>query len=70
VGLQTASSLAASTKAKDEVRFEYRLQSPSGHVQFGPRTESQYRNTVDGEDLLTPVAMRAAETIVTRKEHK
>jgi hypothetical protein len=69
VGLQTASSLAASTKAKDEVRFEYRLQSPGGHVQFGPRTESQTA-TVDGEDLLTPVAMRAAETIVTRKEHK
>ena len=69
VGLQTASSLAASTKAKDEVRLEYRLQSPDGHVQFGPRTESQTA-TVDGEDLLTPVAMRAAETIVTRKEHK
>jgi hypothetical protein len=69
VGLQTASSLAASTKAKDEVRLEYRLQSPDGHVQFGPRTESQTA-TVDGEDLLTPVALRAAETIVTRKEHK
>ena len=69
VGLQTASSLAASTKAKDEVRLEYRLQSPGGEVQFGPRTESQTA-TVDGEDLLTPVAMRAAETIVTRKEHK
>jgi hypothetical protein len=69
VGLQTASSLAASTKAKDEVRLEYRLQSAGGPVQFGPKTESQTA-TVDGEDLLTPVAMRAAEAIVTRKEHK
>jgi len=69
VGLQTASSLAASTKAKDEVRLEYRLQSPGGQVQFGPKTETQIA-TVDGEDLLTPVAMRAAEAIVTRKEHK
>lgn len=69
VGLQTASSLAASTKARDEVRLEYRLQSPAGQVQFGPKTESQTA-TVDGEDLLTPVAMRAAEAIVTRKEHK
>ena len=69
VGLQTASSLAASTKAKDEVRLEYRLQSPAGQVQFGPKTESQTA-TVDGEDLLTPVAMRAAEAIVTRKEHQ
>ena len=44
-------------------------QAPGGQVQFGPRTESQTA-TVDGEDLLTRVAMRAAEAIVTRKEHK
>lgn len=40
--------------------------SPGGQVQFGPKSESQTA-TVDGEDLLTPVAMRAAEAIVTRK---
>ena len=68
-GLQTASSLAASTKAKDEVRLEYRLQSADGQVQFGPTTEHQTA-TVDGEDLLTPVVMRAAEAIVTRKGGK
>ena len=57
VALQTAASLASSTKAKDEKRLEYRLQSPDGQVQFGPKTETQTA-TVDGEDLLTPVAVR------------
>jgi len=68
-GLQTASSLAASTKAKDAMRLEYRLQSASGQVEFGPKTESQTASA-DGEDLLTPVVMRAAEAIVTRKTEK
>lgn len=65
-GLQTASALAASTKAKDQVRLEYQLQSASGQVQFGPKTEEQTAS-IDGEDLLTPVVTRAAEAIVTRK---
>lgn len=65
-GLQTASSLASSTRAKDEVQLEYRLQSADGHVEFGPKTEHQ-KATTDGEDLLTPVVTRAAEAIVTRK---
>ncbi|HEY7290179.1 MAG TPA: hypothetical protein VH583_10110 [Vicinamibacterales bacterium] len=65
-GLQVASSLAASTRAKDEVRLEYRLQTTGGQTQFGPNTERQSAK-VDGEDLLTPVVMRAAEAILTRK---
>jgi hypothetical protein len=68
-GLQAASSVASSTKAKDEMRLEYRLQSAAGQVQFGPKSESQ-RATADAEDLLTPVVMRAAEAIVTRGAHK
>src|ERR1700730_14924941 len=68
-GLQAASSLASSTKAKDEMRLEYRLQSAAGQIQFGPKSESQTA-TADGEDLLTPVVMRAAEAIVTRAGHK
>jgi len=68
-GLQTASSLAQSTKAKDELSFEYRLQSPDGKVQFGPKTEKRAAKT-DGEDLLTPVVTRAAEAIVTRTTGK
>ena len=68
-GLQTAASLAASTKAKDEMTLEYRLQTAAGEIRFGPKSESQKAST-DGEDLLTPIVMRAAEAIVTRKGEK
>jgi hypothetical protein len=64
-GLQTASALASSTKAKDEMRVDYRLQSATGQVQFGPRSETRTAS-VDGEDLLTPIVTRAAETLVMR----
>lgn len=65
-GLQAAASMAQSTKAKDEVSLEYRLQTADGHVAWGPKTERQTAKA-DGEDLLTPVVSRAAEAIVTRK---
>jgi hypothetical protein len=68
-GLQAASSMAQSTKAKDELSLEYRLQSPDGKVQFGPETEKRTAKT-DGEDLLTPAVLRAAEAIVTRASGK
>jgi len=68
-GLQTVSSLAQSTKAKDEVSFEYRLQSADGKVEFGPKTERRTAKT-DGEDLLTPLVQSAAEAIVTRTGSK
>ena len=68
-GLQAVASIAQSTKAKDEVRLEYRLESVGGQVQFGPRTETR-KATVDREDLVTPVVMRAAEAIVARKNKK
>ena len=51
------------------MRFEYRLQSISGQIQFGPKTETQTAK-IDGEDLLTPVVARAAEAIVSRKSAK
>jgi hypothetical protein len=63
--LQTVASLAQSTKAKDEISLEYRLQSADGQIEFGPRTERRTAKA-DGEDLLTPVVTLAAEAIVTR----
>jgi hypothetical protein len=65
-GLRTAASLASSTRAKDSMSLEYRLQSSTGDVRFGPRTEAR-KASVDGEDLVTPIVMRVAEAIVTRK---
>ncbi len=64
-GLQTVSSLAQSTKAKDEISFEYRLQSADGQIEFGPKTERRTAKS-DGEDLLTPVVAHVAETIVAQ----
>jgi len=64
-GLQAVSSLAASTKAKDELRLDYRLQAVTGHIELGPKSVTQ-KASADGEDVLTPVVMRAAEAIVTR----
>jgi hypothetical protein len=60
-GSQAVTTLAASTKAKDEISLEYELSSPRGR--FGPKTEKA-RAKVDGEDLLTAVVQRAAEIIV------
>ncbi len=68
-GLQTVSSMAESTKAKDEIHLEYRLQSADGQVQFGPQSERLVAKS-DGEDLLTPAVMRAAEAIVSHKTGK
>jgi hypothetical protein len=68
-GLQTAGSLAEATKNKDELRLEYRLQMSDGQVQFGPQTEHRTAKA-DGEDLLTPVVMSAAEAIVSRMPGK
>lgn len=67
--LQAASSIAQSTKAKDEVSLEYRLQSADGAVQFGPHTERRTAKT-DGEDLLTPLVAQAAEAIVSQQPAK
>jgi hypothetical protein len=61
---QTASEMASSTKAKDEMRVEYRLASVSGGQALGPKTESA-KATVDGEDLLTPLVERVAEAVAT-----
>jgi hypothetical protein len=60
---QAVSALAASTKAKDEMQMEYRVSSPTGTIELGP-TRVKRKAKVDGEDLLTPLVEKAAETIV------
>jgi hypothetical protein len=59
---QTASELASSTKAKDEMRIEYRLSPVSGGTTLGPKTESAKAKS-DGEDLLTPLVQKVAEAV-------
>lgn len=56
-------NVASSTKAKDELRLEYKLLNTSGKAELGPKTEKAKAN-VDGEDLLTPLVTKVAEAVV------
>jgi hypothetical protein len=60
---QAVAALASSTRAKDEMQMEYRVSSPAGATELGPTREKR-KAKVDGEDLLTPLVEKAAETIV------
>ena len=59
---QTASEVASSTRAKDEMRIEYRLSPVSGGTTLGPKSE-RAKAKVDGEDLLTPLVQKVAEAV-------
>ena len=60
---QAVATFASNTRAKDEMRLEYRVSSPAGAVEVGPKTE-KLKAKVDGEDLLTPLVEKASESIV------
>lgn len=60
---QAVATIASSTRAKDEMRLEYRVSSPAGAVEVGP-TNEKLKATVDGEDLLTPLVEKASESIL------
>ena len=55
------SEYAYGSRNKDELTLSYRLESDNGAV-LASRSEKQKAKS-DGEDLLTPVAQRAAESI-------
>lgn len=59
---EAVSELAASTKAKDDMRLEYKLTSLDGKTELGPKTDKA-KARADGEDLLTPLVEKAAEAI-------
>jgi hypothetical protein len=62
-GAQAVSSMAASTKAKDELTFEHRLGTPDTALHAAPRTERAKAKT-DREDLLTPLVEKVSESVV------
>jgi hypothetical protein len=62
---QAVSDVALSTKAKDEMRLAFTVTSLDGRPALGPKTEAAKAKT-NGEDLLTPLAQRAAEAIVAK----
>lgn len=63
-GAQAASEIASNTRAKDEVRLQYRLVATDGRVVVKPK-EEKAKASVDGEDLLTPLVQTVSESIAS-----
>ena len=61
-GAQAVSSMADSTKAKDEVTLEFRVGTPDT-VLRAPAQSQKAKASHDGEDLLTPIVEKASEAI-------
>lgn len=61
-GAEAISSMAQTTKAKDEVTIEYRVGTLDTAIRATPKTEKAKAKS-DGEDLLTPLVEKAAEAI-------
>ena len=59
----TASQLATSTRAKDELSLNYRLETGEGKVLV--KKSAKRKASSDGEDLLSPVAKEAAESVAS-----
>jgi hypothetical protein len=54
--------LLVPTRAKDEMKLEYRITSSDGGAVVKPAQE-KLKVSVVGEDLLTPLVRRASESI-------
>ncbi|RPJ70907.1 MAG: hypothetical protein EHM24_14045 [Acidobacteria bacterium] len=61
-GAQAVSSLAGSTKAKDEMRLDYKISPLDAAVSAKPET-LKVKAAADGEDILTPLVEKASEAI-------
>lgn len=61
-GAHAIASVAATTRAKDEMKLEYRLNSVDGKVVLKPQ-EHKVKASVDGEDILTPLVRQASEAV-------
>jgi hypothetical protein len=61
-GAEAVGYAASSTRAKDEMRIEYRVTSTDGATIL-PVKSDKAKAKSDGEDLLTPLVARASEVI-------
>jgi hypothetical protein len=62
--IYTTAAIAGSIKAKDEVTLEYRLQTVGDQKPVVSNTTKAKAKT-DGEDVLTPLVEKAAQTMVS-----
>jgi hypothetical protein len=68
-GAHAVSTMASTTRVKDELRLDYRVGTVDTVTRMAPKTEKA-KATTDGEDLLTPLVEKAAESVaavITRK---
>jgi hypothetical protein len=61
-GAQAIGSLASTTRAKDEMRIEYRVTTVDGAQILPAKTDSRKAQS-NGEDIVTPLVERAANAI-------
>jgi hypothetical protein len=61
-GAQAVSSVAGSTKAKDEMRLDYKI-SPLDAAGSAKTETLKIKAAADGEDILTPLVEKASEAI-------
>jgi hypothetical protein len=64
-GAQAVSSLAQTTKAKDELRLDYKI-SPLDAAAAAKAETLKAKAASDGEDLLTPLVEKASEAVAGR----
>jgi hypothetical protein len=68
-GAQAVSTVASSTKAKDEMRLDYGFSSLDEASKVTPVT-LKAKAATDGEDLLTPLAEKTAEAVAAAVSKK
>jgi hypothetical protein len=56
--------MAATTRSKDEMRLEWTVTSLAAGARPGSPRSEKLKASADGEDLLSPLVQRAAESIV------
>jgi len=61
-GAHAISTMAGTTRAKDEVTLEYRFGPVDGAMRASPKTEKAKAKN-NGEDLLTPLVEKASESV-------
>jgi hypothetical protein len=68
-GAEAVSSLAYGTRAKDEMRIEYRLTTVDGGTVLEPKTDTLKARS-NGEDIVTPLVAKAADAVATAAARK
>jgi hypothetical protein len=65
--VEAARGLATNVKTKDELTLDWRLETSDGGV--AAKNNTKAKASSDGQDLLTPMVERAAETIASAVAH-